>query len=121
LIETTDVVFAVDSIPAVLGVSQDEFVVFTSNVLAILGLRALYFLLSSLQARFAHLQQGMAMILGLIGVKMLLSTTIDVPEGLSLAVIAIILAVSILSSLRTPPGEEAWPAVADHSHDVARQ
>jgi tellurite resistance protein TerC len=110
LVETTDLVFAVDSVPAVLGVSRDEFVVFTSNVLAILGLRALYFLLAALGARFAYLQQGMAVILGFVGVKMLLSGVVEVPVGMSLAVIAVILTVSVLSSVRVRRGEEVWPA-----------
>jgi tellurite resistance protein TerC len=109
LVETTDLVFAVDSIPAVLGVTQDRFVAFTSNICAILGLRAIYFLLAALQARFAYLQQGMAVILGFVGLKMLLSGAIVIPVGVSLAVIAIVLAVSVLSSLRVHPGEEVWP------------
>ncbi|HEX6312352.1 MAG TPA: TerC/Alx family metal homeostasis membrane protein [Acidimicrobiia bacterium] len=113
LVETTDLVFAVDSVPAVLGVSRNEFVVFTSNVLAILGLRALYFLFTALGARFAYLQQGMAVVLGFVGVKMLLSSVVDVPVGLSLAVIAMILTVSVLSSIWVRRGEETWPAPAE--------
>ena len=109
LVETTDLVFAVDSIPAVLGVTQDRFVAFTSNICAILGLRAIYFLFAALQARFAYLQEGMAVILGFVGLKMLLSGLIAIPVGLSLGVIAIVLAVSVLSSLRVRPGEEIWP------------
>lgn len=111
LIETTDVVFAVDSVPAVLGVSHDAFIVFSSNVMAILGLRALYFLFGAAQARFTHLQQGMAVILGFVGIKMLVSSIVEVPVGMSLGVIALVLVVSMLSSLRVTPGEETWPGV----------
>jgi tellurite resistance protein TerC len=109
LIESTDLVFAVDSVPAVLGVSHDAFVVFSSNVLAILGLRALYFVFAAAEARFSHLQQGMVVILVFVGAKMVLSPVVDVPIGLSLAVIALVLSVSVLSSLRVTPGEERWP------------
>jgi tellurite resistance protein TerC len=109
LVETTDLVFAVDSIPAVLGVTQDRFIAFTSNICAILGLRAIYFLLAALKARFAYLQQGMAVILGFVGLKMLLSEVVAIPVGLSLAVIAMVLTVSVLSSLRVRPAEEVWP------------
>jgi tellurite resistance protein TerC len=109
LVETTDLVFAVDSIPAVLGVTQDRFIAFTSNICAILGLRAIYFLLAALEARFAYLQQGMAVILGFVGLKMLLSEVVAIPVGLSLAVIAMVLTVSVLSSLRVRPAEEVWP------------
>jgi tellurite resistance protein TerC len=109
LVGTTDVVFAVDSIPAVLGVTQDRFVAFTSNVLAVLGLRALYFLLAALQARFAYLQQGMAVILGFVGVKMLVSGVVVIPTWVALTVIALALTVSIASSLRVRPAEEVWP------------
>jgi len=101
LIETTDLVFAVDSIPAVLAVSRDPFIVFSSNVFAILGLRAMYFLLAALNARFANLQQGMAVVLGFVGVKMLLTDVVHIPVGISLAVIATVLTVSMLSSLRS--------------------
>jgi tellurite resistance protein TerC len=110
LIETTDIVFAVDSVPAVLGVSDDAFIIFSSNVLAILGLRALYFLFGAMQARFSHLQQGMAVILAFVGCKMLLTNVVEVPVGVSLVVIAVVLAVSVLSSLRVSPGEEVWPS-----------
>lgn len=112
LVETTDVVFAVDSIPAILGVTQDRFVAFTSNVFAVLGLRALYFLLAALQTRFAYLQHGMAVILGFVGMKMLLTDVIAIPGGVSLVVITIVLTVSILSSLRAQPAEDVWPGAA---------
>lgn len=92
-----------------LGVTQDRFVAVTSNVFAVLGLRALFFLLVALQARFSYLQQGMAVILGFVGTKMVLSNVIEIPVGLSLIMIAIVLTVSVLSSLRVRLAEEVWP------------
>ena len=109
LVCTTDVVFAADSISAALGVTQDRFVAFTATVLVVLGLRALYFLLAALRARFAYLQQGMAVILGFVGLKMLVSGVVEIPIWLALGVIAMVLSLSILSSLRVRPGEEVWP------------
>ena len=100
LVETTDVVFAVDSIPAILAVSHEEFIVFSSNAFAILGLRALYFLLAGMQGRFRYLNTGLAVILGFVGVKMLLLDVYHIPTWLSLLVIAVILAVTIWASLR---------------------
>jgi len=100
LVETTDVLFAVDSVPAVLAVSREQFIVFTSNAFAILGLRALYFLLADLHARFTYLQQGLAVILAFVGVKMIIAHWYEIPGAVSLLVIAIVLAVSIVASLR---------------------
>jgi tellurite resistance protein TerC len=102
-IETTDVVFAVDSIPAVFAVTDEPFLVFTSNAFAILGLRALYFLLAGMMGRFTYLKTGLAAILLFVGAKMLLTEWWHVPIGISLAVIAAILAVAIGVSLRRPP------------------
>jgi tellurite resistance protein TerC len=115
LIETTDVVFAVDSIPAIFAVTRDPFLVFTSNAFAILGLRALYFLLADLAGRFVHLRTGLAAILVLVGVKMLLTDIYKVPIWLSLLGIATILAVAIAASLRARPVAEPAKeaAVAD--------
>lgn len=101
MVETTDVLFAVDSVPAVLGVSHQQIIVFSSNAFAILGLRALYFLLARMHARFGYLQQGLSVILAFVGVKMIASHWYDLPTGISLAVIAVILGVSILASLRS--------------------
>ncbi|HJS71675.1 MAG TPA: TerC family protein [Acidimicrobiia bacterium] len=106
LVETTDVVFAVDSIPAILAVSHEEFIVFSSNAFAILGLRALYFLLAGMQGRFRYLNTGLAVILGFVGVKMLLLDVYHIPTWLSLLVIAVILAVTIWASLRADRREE---------------
>lgn len=103
VIETTDVVFAVDSIPAVLAISSDPFVVYTSNVFAILGLRALYFALAGVMAKFHHLHYGLSAILALVGVKMLIADVYKVPPAWALSAIAMILVLSILASLVFPP------------------
>ena len=100
LVETTDIVFAVDSIPAIFAVTQEPFLVFASNAFAILGLRAMYFLLADLMHRFIHLKAGLAAILVFVGAKMLLIDVWKVPIGLSLAVIATCLTVAVVASLR---------------------
>jgi tellurite resistance protein TerC len=99
LIETTDVIFAVDSIPAILAVSQEPFIVFASNAFAILGLRALYFCLAGMADRFRYLNQGLAVILFFVGVKMLMLDVIHLPTYVSLAVIAVILGITIAASV----------------------
>lgn len=99
LVETTDVLFAVDSVPAVLAVSREQFIVFTSNAFAILGLRALYFLLADLHSRFTYLQQGLAVILAFVGIKMITAHWYEIPGGVSLVVIALVLGVSVYASL----------------------
>jgi tellurite resistance protein TerC len=114
-IETTDVIFAVDSIPAIFAVTTEPFLVFTSNAFAILGLRALYFLLAGMMTRFVHLKTGLAAILLFVGMKMLLTDVWHVPIALSLAVIAGILVVAIVASLRQPLAEE--PALEDPTGD----
>lgn len=98
-IETTDVVFAVDSIPAVFGVTQDPFIVYTSNIFAILGLRATYFLLAGVMDTFYYLSHGLSAILIFIGVKMLLGDLFHVPIGISLGVVALVLALAVAASL----------------------
>jgi tellurite resistance protein TerC len=106
-VETTDVLFAVDSIPAIFAVTDEAFLVFTSNAFAILGLRALYFLLAGLMDRFVYLKYGLAAILVFVGVKMLLVDVWHIPIALSLAVIAAVLGVSVALSLRaTAPVSE---------------
>jgi tellurite resistance protein TerC len=113
-IETTDIVFAVDSIPAIFAVTRDPFIVLTSNVFAILGLRALYFLLADIMERFYLLKYGLAIILGFVGTKMLLhGVHIDIPIWLSLAVIVFVLGATIFLSLRFPPKEEEAPTPPD--------
>ena len=106
LIETTDVVFAVDSIPAILAVSREPFIVFSSNAFAILGLRALYFLLAGMADRFRYLNQGLGVILGFVGVKMLIAEVVHLPTWSSLAVISVILTITIAVSLRAERKEE---------------
>ena len=106
LVEATDVIFAVDSVPAVLAVSREQFIVFSSNAFAILGLRALYFLLADMHARFSYLQEGLAIILAFVGVKMIIAQKpieYHIPTALSLLVIALVLGVSILMSLQRKP------------------
>jgi tellurite resistance protein TerC len=100
LIETTDIVFAVDSIPAILAVSREEFIVFASNAFAILGLRALYFVLAGMASRFRYLNVALAAILAFVGVKMLLADLYHVPTWASLAVITGVLAVAVAVSIR---------------------
>jgi TerC family integral membrane protein len=100
LVESTDVVFAVDSLPAILAVSREPFIVFASNAFAILGLRALYFLLAGMAGRFRYLNVGLGLILGFVGLKMLLAGVYHAPTWLSLAVIAAALSGAIGCSLR---------------------
>lgn len=99
VVEMTDLIFAVDSIPAVLAITHDPFIVYTSNVFAILGLRALYFALAGLIRLFDYLHYGLSIILVFVGVKMLLSDVYKIPIGLSLGVVAGILAFSVLLSI----------------------
>jgi len=99
LIEVSDVVFAVDSIPAIFAVTQEPFLVFTSNAFAILGLRAMYFLLADLMHRFVYLKIGLAMVLVWVGVKMLLLDVWKIPTALSLGVVGAILATAVTASL----------------------
>jgi tellurite resistance protein TerC len=101
LVEGTDVVFAVDSVPAILAVSRDPFVVFSSNAMAILGLRALYFLLAGAQGKLVHLNKGLAVILAFVGAKMIASHWFHVPTTLSLSVIVGVLAITVWASLRS--------------------
>ncbi len=106
LVEVTDIIFAVDSIPAIFAVTQDPFLVFTSNAFAILGLRAMYFLLADLIHRFIYLKAGLAVVLVFVGVKMLLLDIYKVPIWLSLAVIATTITVAVGWSLRATRGLE---------------
>jgi tellurite resistance protein TerC len=103
VVEFTDLLFAVDSVPAVLAISDDIFVVYTSNVMAILGLRALYFLLSGMMDRFHYLGTGLALILIFVGAKMVAAPFLKIPSLVSLGVIALVLAGSVVVSLLRPP------------------
>ena len=101
-VEVTDLIFAVDSIPAIFAVTRDPFIVFTSNIFAILGLRSLYFLLAGVVHRFVHLKTGLAAVLVFVGAKMLLVDVYKLPVLASLAIIAGIIGASILASLWRP-------------------
>ncbi|MDT0166428.1 TerC family protein [Actinotalea sp. AC32] len=106
LVEVTDVVFAVDSIPAIFAVTSEPFLVFTANAFAVLGLRAMYFLLADLIHRFVYLKIGLALVLIWVGIKMMLKIDVlYVPTSLSLAVVATILTVSVVASLRATRGQ----------------
>ncbi|MEX1043067.1 MAG: TerC family protein [Acidimicrobiia bacterium] len=107
LVESTDVVFAVDSIPAILAVSREPFIVFSSNAFAILGLRALYFVLAGMAGRFRYLNLGLGVVLGFVGVKMLITEWYHFPTWLSLSVITVVLTVTIVASLRAEKREGA--------------
>jgi tellurite resistance protein TerC len=100
LIETTDVVFAVDSIPAILAVSREPFIVFASNAFAILGLRALYFCLAGMAGKFRYLNIGLGVVLGFVGTKMLISGWVHLPTWASLGVIISVITVAIVASIR---------------------
>lgn len=102
LVETTDVIFATDSIPAIFAVTRDPFIVYTSNVCAVLGLRALYFLLAGIVDKFHYLKIGLSVVLVFIGLKMLGESFVHIPIGVSLGVVAVVLVVSVITSLRWP-------------------
>jgi tellurite resistance protein TerC len=108
-IESTDVMFAVDSVPAVLAVSRDAFVVYTSNIFAVLGLRSLYFVLAGALKSLRLLRPALAIILVLVGVKMLLGEVVEIPTEVSLAVVGLILAGATAGSLLLPPGKHKAP------------
>lgn len=102
VVETTDIVFAVDSIPAILAITLDPFIVYTSNVFAILGLRALYFALAGIMKLFHRLHYGLAVILVFVGIKMLLADIYKIPVGVALGVVASILLISVIASIVQP-------------------
>lgn len=107
LVESTDVIFAADSIPAIFAVTRDPFIVYTSNVFAILGLRSLFFLLARVMNLFCYLKIGLAAILTFVGLKMLLTEVYKIHIGVSLGVVFGILAISVLASMIWPAGENA--------------
>jgi tellurite resistance protein TerC len=106
VIETTDVLFAVDSIPAVLSVTLNAFIVYTSNVFAILGLRSMYFAVSGLMKVFRFLHYGLALVLILVGVKMITADYFPVPTHVTLGVVAVLLAASVIASVMYPVGRK---------------
>ncbi|MGE3799579.1 MAG: TerC family protein [Candidatus Kapaibacterium sp.] len=110
LIESTDLLFALDSIPAIFAITDDTYIVYTSNIFAILGLRSLYFLLANVITKFYYLRFGLALILVYIGVKMLLTFfQIEIPTAISLAVVGVVLALSSLISVLYPRDPEKLP------------
>jgi tellurite resistance protein TerC len=112
IVEVTDLIFAVDSIPAILAVTTDRFILYTSNVFAILGLRSFFFLLAGVVEKFHYLKIGLAIVLIFIGVKMLVvAAGIHIPIGISLAVVAVVLASSVVASL-------IWPQKADFDIEI---
>jgi tellurite resistance protein TerC len=107
LVETTDLIFAVDSIPAIFAVTHDPFLVYTSNVCAILGLRSLYFLLAGVIHKFRFLKLGVAVVLTFVGAKMLVGSVYVIPIEISLLVIVAILVAAVAASLLFPRKQEA--------------
>jgi tellurite resistance protein TerC len=118
VVETTDVVFALDSIPAIFAITTNPFIVFTSNVFAILGLRALYFLLAGVMGTFRYLKTGLSFILGFVGVKMIIGIiNIEIPILVSLGVIVIVLTISIVASIIVQRREERQLALLQESNE----
>jgi tellurite resistance protein TerC len=110
VIEITDLAFAVDSIPAIFAITRDPFIVYTSNICAILGLRSLYFLLAGLMNRFIYLRTGLALVLGFVGMKMITAEFLPFPRAVSLGIIVLILGLTIwLSMLKTKRDTAAEP------------
>ena len=105
LIAVTDVIFAVDSIPAIFAITTDPFIVLTSNVFAVLGLRAMFFLLAGMADRFHLLPYGLALVLGFIGIKMMIIDLFKIPTPVSLGVVAVIIAATVVLSMKYPPKE----------------
>lgn len=112
-VETTDLIFAIDSIPAIFAITDDPFLVYTSNLCAVMGLRSMYFLLAGVVEKFHYLQIGLASVLAFVGAKMLLSDIYKVPVELSLLVIAIVLAMSVLASVAFPPTRDLKEVARD--------
>jgi len=121
MVETTDLVFALDSIPAILAITMDSFIVYTSNVFAILGLRALYFALAGIMQMFHYLSYGLATILVFVGLKMMIMDFYKLPIGISLGVVAGILAVSVIASLLHPRQNHAPVKIDPPFEPVALQ
>jgi tellurite resistance protein TerC len=108
-VEATDLVFAVDSIPAIFAVTSDPFIVYTSNIFAILGLRAMFFLLAGVMDKFEYLKVGLALVLTFVGTKMLLTEIYKIPIGASLGVVAALIAGSVIASLLKPSARHPTP------------
>lgn len=110
IIELTDVLFALDSIPAILAITADPFIVFSSNILAILGLRSMYFLISRMLQKFRYINYSLVVILAFVGLKMLFSHQLELPEWISLTVISVSLLAGVLASLAIPDKKTDAPA-----------
>ena len=117
VVEVTDLAFAVDSIPAIFAITTDSFIVYTSNVFAILGLRALYFALSGVLELFHYLKYGLGIVLAFVGVKMILSDVFEIPIPVALGVVALILTISIVTSILKPPKNSAEDIIEPPSAD----
>ncbi len=113
VIATTDIIFAVYSIPAILAITQDPFIVYTSNIYALLGLRALFFALAGVMGLFRYLQVGLCLVLMFIGVKMLISEFVHIPIGISLGVVASVLGGSVVASILFPAEKAPKPEKVD--------
>jgi tellurite resistance protein TerC len=113
VVESTDLIFAVDSIPAIFAVTNDPFIVYTSNVFAILGLRSLYFLLANVMDKFQYLKLGLSVVLTFVGTKMVMVDIYKIPVGLSLGIIASILTVSVIASLWKARSTTISPSMAE--------
>jgi tellurite resistance protein TerC len=114
LIEATDLIFAVDSIPAVLAISKDPFIVYTSNVFAILGLRSLYFAVAGMDRYFVYLKYGLAAILVFVGLKMCTSSVVTVPIEISLSFIVLTLSIAVIASMVLPKANESVTQQINH-------
>ena len=122
VVEVTDIIFAVDSIPAIFAVTQEPFLVFASNAFAILGLRAMYFLLADLMHRFIYLKLGLSFVLVWVGIKMIVSHAfLAIPTLLSLSVVVGIIAISVIASLISTRGAVAGAAVSDESEETINE
>jgi tellurite resistance protein TerC len=117
VVETTDVMFALDSIPAIFAVTRDPFIIYTSNIFAILGLRSMYFVVAAVIRRFRYLRPALAVVLGFVGVKMLLGDLVHVPTAASLGIVVTILAAAVIASLAqmsaAPPPPPSPPSPRD--------
>jgi tellurite resistance protein TerC len=113
VVETTDVIFAVDSIPAILAITLDPFIVYASNVFAIMGLRALYFALAGVMQLFHYLPYGLSFVLVFVGIKMLLVDIYKIPIVMALGTVAAVLVISVIASTLFPPKPEGTPSAAD--------
>lgn len=120
VIETTDLVFAIDSIPAILAITRDEFIVYSSNAFAILGLRALYFAVSGIMRLFHYLHYGLSLILVFVGIKMLTEEFFHIPTPYALAFIALTLTISIVASILYPQEEEILPEELEQKQPISQ-